>query len=228
MSEYFSVAIDGPSGAGKSSAARRVAEALGAIYLDTGAMYRAMALYMIRHGVDPRDDGAVSARAGEAEIDVRYVDGEQRVYLCGEDVSTAIRENQVSGAASAVSAVPRVRELLVARQREIARAANVVMDGRDIGTKVLPEAEIKVFLTASLEARAYRRYLELQKKGQDVSLETLKAEMAERDFSDSTRAASPLRQAEDAVLIDSSDMTLDEVVSAIVSLARGRIGGTDR
>ena len=133
-----------------------------------------------------------------------------------------------AGAASAVSAVPRVRELLVARQREIARAANVVMDGRDIGTKVLPEAEIKVFLTASLEARAYRRYLELQKKCQDVSLETLRREMAERDFSDSTRAASPLRQAEDAVLIDSSDMTLDEVVSAIVSLARGRIGGTDR
>ena len=219
MNQHFAVAIDGPAGAGKSSAAKRVAAALGAIYLDTGAMYRAMALYMLRHGVDPADAEAVASRAPEALIDVVYENGEQRVLLGGEDVSAAIRENAVSAAASAVSAVPRVRELLVSRQREIARGRSVVMDGRDIGTKVLPYAGIKVFLTASLEARARRRFLELKQKGQDVSLETLTAEMAQRDLNDSTRAASPLRAADDAVTVDSSYMTLDEVVRAIVSLA---------
>ncbi|MBO4298560.1 MAG: (d)CMP kinase [Clostridia bacterium] len=223
MSKHFAVAIDGPAGAGKSTVAKGVAQALNAIYLDTGAMYRAVGLYMLRQGV-PLDDAAlVAAHAPQALVDVRYVDGAQRVYLCGEDVSQAIRENAVSAAASAVSAVVAVRELMVARQREIAAGADVVMDGRDIGTKVLPDAPVKVFLTAAAEVRARRRFLELQRKGQEVPYEQLLSEIKERDHNDATRAASPMVQAADAVLLDSSDMTVDEVVSAIVGLAKQRM-----
>ena len=220
MIGHFAIAIDGPSGAGKSTAARRVAREVGAIYLDTGAMYRAMGLYMLRAGVDPTDAAAVAQRAHEPLIEVKYLGGEQRVLLGGEDVSDAIRQNEVSLAASAVSAVPEVRRILVARQREIAKDVPVVMDGRDIGTKVLPDADVKVFLTASVAVRARRRWLELQAKGQDVPLDQLEREIAQRDHNDSTRAASPLRKADDAVQIDSSDMTLDEVVEKIVALAR--------
>ena len=177
MSKHFAIAIDGPAGAGKSTVAKGVAQALNAIYLDTGAMYRAVGLYMLRQGV-PLDDAAlVAAHAPQALVDVRYVDGAQRVYLCGEDVSQAIRENAVSAAASAVSAVVAVRELMVARQREIAAGADVVMDGRDIGTKVLPDAPVKVFLTAAAEVRARRRFLELQRKGQEVPYEQLLSEI---------------------------------------------------
>ena len=223
MSKHFAVAIDGPAGAGKSTVAKGVAQALNAIYLDTGAMYRAVGLYMLRQGV-PLDDAAlVAAHAPQALVDVRYVDDAQRVYLCGEDVSQAIRENAVSAAASAVSAVVAVRELMVARQREIAAGADVVMDGRDIGTKVLPDAPVKVFLTAAAEVRARRRFLELQRKGQEVPYEQLLSEIKERDHNDATRAASPMVQAADAVLLDSSDMTVDEVVSAIVGLAKQRM-----
>ncbi|MBR4444161.1 MAG: (d)CMP kinase [Clostridia bacterium] len=223
MSKHFAVAIDGPAGAGKSTVAKGVAQALNAIYLDTGAMYRAVGLYMLRQGV-PLDDAAlVAAHAPQALVDVRYVDGAQRVYLCGEDVSQAIRENAVSAAASAVSAVVAVRELMVARQREIAAGADVVMDGRDIGTKVLPDAPVKVFLTAAAEVRARRRFLELQRKGQEVPYEQLLSEIKERDHNDATRATSPMVQAADAVLLDSSDMTVDEVVSAIVGLAKQRM-----
>ncbi|MBR0464450.1 MAG: (d)CMP kinase [Clostridia bacterium] len=221
----FSIAIDGPSGAGKSSAAREVAKRLGAIYLDTGAMYRAMALYMLRQGVDPHDAAEVAARAGNANIEVAYENGGQKMLLDGEDVSTAIRENAVSAAASAVSAVPEVRRLLVMRQQQIALTQSVVMDGRDIGTKVLPRAELKVFLTASPEARAMRRFLELKSKGQDVPLDQLTREMAQRDHDDSTRAASPLKAADDAVLIDSSDMTLEQVIDRICGLAAAALEG---
>ncbi|MBQ8954319.1 MAG: (d)CMP kinase [Clostridia bacterium] len=224
MSNHFAVAIDGPAGAGKSTVAKRVAQALNAIYLDTGAMYRAVGLYMLRHEIPLDDAAGIAKSAPDAKVDVRYVDGAQRVFLCGEDVSEAIRENPVSAAASAVSAVPQVRTLLVARQREIAAGTSVVMDGRDIGTKVLPDAPVKVFLTAAAEVRAQRRFLELQKKGQPVPYEQLLAEIKQRDFNDSTRAASPMVQAADAVLLDSSDMTIDQVVQAIVALARERTG----
>lgn len=224
MNAHFTIAIDGPAGAGKSSVARQVARALNAIYLDTGAMYRAVGLYMLRSGVNPRDLETVAARAGEAKVDIRYEDGEQHVYLLGEDVSRAIRENEVSQAASAVSAAPAVRVMLVRRQQEIARDVSVVMDGRDIGTAVLPDATLKVYLTASAEVRAERRYLELKEKGKEVPYEQLLQEINQRDWDDTHRAASPLRQAEDAVLVDSSHMTIDEVIAEILRLARERMG----
>ena len=214
MSKHFAVAIDGPAGAGKSTVAKKVAEALNAIYLDTGAMYRAVGLYMLNHGIPVDDEAQVALHAAEARVDVRYVDGAQRVYLCGEDVSRAIRENEVSAAASAVSKVAVVRELMVARQREIAAGTDVVMDGRDIGTKVLPDAPLKIFLTAAAEVRAKR---------QEVPYEQLLKEIIERDHNDATRAVSPMVQAEDAVPLDSSDMTVDEVVAAIVALAKERM-----
>ena len=223
MNKHFTIAIDGPAGAGKSTVAKAVARALGAIYLDTGAMYRAVGLYMLRQGVDPKDAPSVSARAHEARVDIRYEEGSQHVYLMGEDVSAAIRENEVSAAASGVSAVPRVREILVARQQEIAREQPVVMDGRDIGTKVLPDATLKIFLTAAAEERARRRFVELQEKGKPVPYEQLLAEINQRDWDDSHRAASPLMQAEDAILLDSSSLTQEEVTEAILSMARERI-----
>ena len=223
MNKHFTIAIDGPAGAGKSTVAKTVAARLGAIYLDTGAMYRSVGLYMLRNGVDPKDSETVSARAHEAKVDIRYVDGSQHVYLCGEDVSKAIRENEISAAASGVSAVPRVREILVARQQEIAKEQPVVMDGRDIGTKVLPDATLKIFLTASAEERARRRFEELKDKGKPVPYEQLLAEINQRDWDDSHRAASPLCQAEDAILLDSSDMTQDEVSEKILALAAERI-----
>ena len=223
MNKHFTIAIDGPAGAGKSSVAKAVARELGAIYLDTGAMYRSVGLYMLRQGVDPKDAETVAARAREAKVDIRYVDGKQHVYLLGEDVSEAIRENEVSAAASGVSAVQLVREILVARQQEIAREQSVVMDGRDIGTKVLPDATLKIYLTASAEVRARRRFLELEKKGKPVPYEQLLSEINQRDWDDSHRAASPLCRAEDAVELDTSDMTEEEVVSAMLALARERV-----
>jgi len=223
MNKHFTIAIDGPAGAGKSSVAKAVARELGAIYLDTGAMYRSVGLYMLRQGVDPKDAETVAARAREAKVDIRYVDGKQHVYLLGEDVSEAIRENEVSAAASGVSAVQLVREILVARQQEIAREQSVVMDGRDIGTKVLPDATLKIYLTASAEVRARRRFLELEKKGKPVPYEQLLAEINQRDWDDSHRAASPLCKAEDAVELDTSDMTEQEVVEAMLALARERV-----
>lgn len=223
MNKHFTIAIDGPAGAGKSSVAKEVARELNAIYLDTGAMYRSVALYMLRNGVDPQDAQTVAARAGEAKIDVRYVDGAQRVYLLGEDVSEAIRENEVSSATSTVSAVPEVRRLLVARQQEIAAEQSVVMDGRDIGTAVLPNATLKIFLTASAEVRARRRFLELEQKGKPVPYEQLLVEINQRDWNDSHRVASPLCKAEDAVELDTSDMTKEEVISAMVAMARERV-----
>jgi len=224
MNKHFTIAIDGPAGAGKSSVAKEVAKELGAIYLDTGAMYRAVGLYMLRNGVDPKDSETVAARAHEAQVDIRYVDGSQHVYLCGEDVSLAIRENEVSAAASGVSAVPLVRRILVARQQEIAKEQPVVMDGRDIGTKVLPDATLKIFLTASAEERARRRFKELEAKGNPIPYDQLLQEINQRDWDDSHRAASPLTQAKDALLLDSSDMTQPQVTAKILALAKERMG----
>lgn len=224
MNAHFTMAIDGPAGAGKSTVARAVARELDAIYLDTGAMYRAVGLYMLRNGTDPKNSQEVADRVGEAKVDIRYEDGEQRVYLAGEDVSIAIRENEVSSAASAVSAVPAVREILVRRQQEMAKEQSVVMDGRDIGTHVLPNATLKVYLTASVEERARRRFKELQDRGEEVPYERLLEEIKQRDWDDSHREASPLRQAEDAVLLDSSGMTREEVIEKVLFLARERMG----
>lgn len=220
----FAIAIDGPAGAGKSSVARAVARALNATYLDTGAMYRAVGLYMMKSGVPLDMPSFIAARADGAHVDVRYEDGVQRIDLNGEDVSDAIRENAVSAAASAVSAVPRVRELMVARQREIAAKTDVVMDGRDIGTRVLPDAPLKIFLTAQPEVRARRRYLELERRGEKVDFETLLREIRQRDYNDSHRAVSPMTPAADAILLDSSDMTEKEVTERVISLARERMG----
>ncbi len=220
----FAIAIDGPAGAGKSSVAKAVARALNATYLDTGAMYRAVGLYMMKSGVPLDMPSLIAARADGAHVDVRYEDGVQRIDLNGEDVSDAIRENAVSAAASAVSAVPRVRELMVARQREIAAKTDVVMDGRDIGTRVLPDAPLKIFLTAQPEVRARRRYLELERRGEKVDFETLLREIRQRDYNDSHRAVSPMTPAADAILLDSSDMTEKEVTERVISLARERMG----
>lgn len=220
----FAIAIDGPAGAGKSSVARTVARTLNATYLDTGAMYRAVGLYMMKNGVPLDMPALIAAHADDAHVDVRYENGVQHIDLNGEDVSDAIRENAVSAAASAVSAVPRVRELMVARQREIAAKTDVVMDGRDIGTRVLPAAPLKIFLTARAEVRAQRRYLELEGRGEKVDLDTLLAEIKQRDYNDAHRAVSPMVPAADAILLDSSDMTEAEVISHVVALARERMG----
>ena len=220
----FAIAIDGPAGAGKSSVARAVARTLNATYLDTGAMYRAVGLYMMKSGVPLDMPALIAAHADDAHVDVRYENGVQHIDLNGEDVSDAIRENAVSAAASAVSAVPRVRELMVARQREIAAKTDVVMDGRDIGTRVLPAAPLKIFLTARAEVRAQRRYLELEGRGEKVDLDTLLAEIKQRDYNDAHRAVSPMVPAADAILLDSSDMTEAVVISHVVALARERMG----
>ncbi|MGX8728990.1 MAG: (d)CMP kinase [Lachnospiraceae bacterium] len=216
----MNIAIDGPAGAGKSTIAKLVAKALGSVYVDTGAMYRAMALRMLKLGVDTEDMAAVSRASGNADISLRYENGEQRVILDGEDVSEEIRTNEVSGLASVVAAVPAVREKLVALQQKLARETAVVMDGRDIGTTVLPDAELKIYLTASQEERARRRFVQNAEKGlPEVPMKMLIGEIAERDRRDMTRHVSPLRKAEDAVLLDSSEMTIEEVVSAILKLA---------
>lgn len=219
----FSIAIDGPAGAGKSTIAKALARELGAMYLDTGAMYRAIGLYMLRRGAAD-DPAAVAAGVGDVDISVAYVDGAQRIYLAGEDVSLAIREPEVSIAASQVSKVPEVRERLVALQRQIAEGHDVVMDGRDIGTKVLPNATLKLFLTASAEVRARRRCRELEEKGMAEPYEQVLAEMKERDYQDTHRAASPLVQAGDAVLVDSSELTLEQTVAEMKRLANEAIG----
>ena len=219
MNEHpITIAIDGPVGVGKSCIAALVAKRLGILYLDTGAMYRAVGLYMLRNGVDPHDAINVAKRAPLVHVDVRYEDGEQRVLLGGEDVSEAIRNNEVSMAASAVSAVAVVRHLMVSRQQEIARARSLVMDGRDIGTCVLPEATLKVYLTADAEERARRRCQQLAQKGVDVPLEQVLSELKARDHADMTRVVSPLRQADDAVLIDSTSLTVEQVVDRILAL----------
>lgn len=219
----FSIAIDGPAGAGKSSVAKKVAGALGAVYLDTGAMYRAMGLYMQQNDVVGSE--AIAHAAFEPEIEVRFIGGVQHMLLDGEDVTERLRSPEASMLASRVSAVPAVRERLVELQRQIARRESIVMDGRDIGTVVLPDATLKVYLTASCEVRAERRHAQLALAGKEESYEKVLSEIIQRDYNDAHRAASPMRQADDAVRVDSSDMTEDEVVAEVLDLARARIGG---
>ena len=209
------IAIDGPAGAGKSTIAKKIAKDSGFIYVDTGAMYRAMALYLIRQGIAPEDKAGIETACDSADISIRYADGEQQVILNGENVNGLIRTQEVSNMASASSVNPKVREKLVALQQKLAASTDVVMDGRDIGTKVLPDAEVKIYLTASTRVRAKRRYDELIEKGESCDLDTIEKEIAERDERDMNREISPLRQADDAVLVDTSDMDIDEVVEEI-------------
>ncbi len=221
----FSVAIDGPSGAGKSTIAKAVAERFGFIYVDTGAIYRTVGLAAARAGVDPEDPAAVTALLPSLDIALSHgEDGLQHMHLNGEDVSAKIRTPAISRYASRVSAIPAVRAFLMDMQRDMARRTSVIMDGRDIGTVVLPDASLKIFLTASPEARGRRRFAELKEKGQDISLEEVLRDMAERDKNDSMRAAAPLRAAEDAVLVDTSELTLAESIDAVAELVQRRLG----
>ena len=220
----FAVAIDGPAGAGKSTIARRAAAALGFIYVDTGAMYRTVALYMLRAGVTLEDSDAVAEQLLRVTVDICYKEDGQHVLLNGEDVSSAIRTPEVSLGASAVSAHPVVREFLFGLQLSLAEKNNVVMDGRDIGTVVLPHAQAKIFLTASPEERARRRFLELQAKGLPDTYEEVLADVKQRDLQDSTRAVAPLKPAEDAVILDTTGYTLEESVEKLISLVKERLG----
>ncbi|MCD7736613.1 MAG: (d)CMP kinase [Lachnospiraceae bacterium] len=220
----FTIAIDGPAGAGKSTIAKRASKELSFIYVDTGAMYRAIALGLLRKSVDIEDRAALAGALEEISVEIQYVDGEQRVYLNGEDVSPLIRTERVSDMTSRSSAKPQVRAKLTHLQRELAARENVLMDGRDIGTMILPDADLKIYLTASVETRAERRYLELTGKGEQCDREEIAEDIRERDYRDMHRETAPLRQAEDAILIDSSDMTIEEVVAEIIRLAKERMG----
>lgn len=218
----FNVAIDGPAGAGKSTIAKAVAKELGLIYVDTGAMYRAMALYMLRSGIDPSDEMAVIAKCAEAHITIRYEDGVQVVFLNGENVNGLIRTEEVGNATSMISVIPKVRQKLVELQQTLAAENDCIMDGRDIGTCVLPNAQLKIYLTADSLVRAKRRYDELAARGQECDLEKIQADIEERDYRDMHRETSPLKQAEDAVYVDTSLMTPEEVTRRLVELCRER------
>ncbi len=217
------IAIDGPAGAGKSTIARILAKELQYIYVDTGALYRAVGYYMLEHGVSPDDADAVVAQLPDVEVSLQFVNGEQQVVLNGENVSGFIRTPAVSMAASTVSAIPAVRQFLFDLQQNMAKTNNVIMDGRDIGTVVLPWADVKIFLTASPEARARRRFLELQEKGDPATFEEVLADMKQRDYNDTHRETAPLKQAEDAVLADTSDITLEESVELLKSIVKERL-----
>ena len=219
----INIAIDGPAGAGKSTIAKLVAAKKNYIYVDTGAMYRAMALYLYRNGIDADDSAAISGRCGEPDITIEYRDGEQVVLLNGENVNSQLRTPQVSDMASRSSVNPDVRQKLMELQQELARRENVVMDGRDIGTVVLPDAQVKIFLTASVEVRAKRRYLEEIGKGMQADLDEIAAQIKERDERDMNRPVAPLKQADDAVLVDTSDLTIDEVVEKILAIIDEKI-----
>lgn len=216
----YNIAIDGPAGAGKSTIAKKIAKKMNYIYVDTGAMYRAMALFLIRNGVTKDDVEKIEEVCQQADISIEYKDGEQIVLLNGENVNGLIRTEEVGNMASVSSANGKVREKLVQLQKELAKKADVVMDGRDIGTCVLPNADTKIYLTASSQVRAKRRFDELTQKGENCDLQKIEEDIIERDHRDMTREISPLKQAEDAVLVDSSDMTIDEVVEKIISLCK--------
>lgn len=216
----YSVAIDGPAGAGKSTIAKRVAKEKDFIYIDTGAMFRAMAIHFLRCGIAADDHEKISKAVKDVNVTISYVNGEQQVFLNGENVTGQLRTEEVGNMASASSVNGDVRKKLLELQRNLAASANVVMDGRDIGTVVLPNADVKVYLTASVEVRAQRRYKELIEKGQAADLEQIKKYIEERDYRDMNREIAPLRQAEDAVLVDSSYMTIDESVQAILALIK--------
>ena len=218
-----SVAIDGPAGAGKSTLARRLAAEMGYIYVDTGAMYRAIGLYALRAGKDPKDNAAVNALLPQIELRLASIEGEQHIYLKEEDVSTAIRTEEAGMAASAVGANPEVRAFLLELQRGMTKTQNVLMDGRDIGTVVLPDATVKIFLTAAPEARARRRWLEYQQKGMEVAFEDVLADVKQRDYQDTHRAAAPLKQAEDAVLLDTSDLNFEQSLAAMKKIIAEKV-----
>jgi cytidylate kinase len=226
MSKNFhAIAIDGPAGAGKSTMAKRIAKALGYVYVDTGAIYRTVGYYVWLCGIGGRDVDGVTRLIDEVNIAIEYpADGLQHMILNGKDVTGEIRTPEMSSYASQVSAHKCVRDFLLDTQRELARTHNVVMDGRDIGTVVLPDAEVKIFLTASAEVRARRRYIELQEKGISDSYEKVLADMKQRDLQDSTRAIAPLKQAKDAVLLDTSNLSLEESVEAIKSIVEEKLG----
>lgn len=212
----YSIAIDGPAGAGKSTIAKTIARKLNFVYVDTGAMYRAIALYFLRKGVDGNDAKTIAAMCPDIQVTLEYKDGEQQVLLNGENVSGYIRNEEVGGMASKTSAQPAVRAALLQLQRDMADSANILMDGRDIGTHVLPNADLKIFLTASVDVRAKRRYDELTAKGVSCDFNEIREDIKLRDHQDMTREIAPLRQAEDAILVDTSDMTIDQVVETII------------
>lgn len=217
------IAIDGPAGAGKSTIAKTAAKELGFIYVDTGALYRTVGLNALRMGKNTKSAEEVVPTLEGLEVSLRFVDGEQRVFLGEEDVSSAIRQNEVSMAASNVSAIPKVREFLFDLQRDIAKKNNCIMDGRDIGTVVLPDAKIKIYLTASAEARADRRFKELTEKGQVVEYDVILKEIKERDYQDMNREIAPLKQADDAVLVDTTELTLPESIDYMIKVIKERL-----
>jgi cytidylate kinase len=221
------VAIDGPAGAGKSTVARLVAARLGYVHVDTGAMYRAVAWHMMQVGIPPTDPARIAERLDGLRLELKPAEGGQQVWLCGRDVTGLIRSPDISRTVSLYAQIPEVRRFLTGIQKRLAEEGGIVMDGRDIGTKVLPDAELKIFLTASVEERAARRYRELVEAGERVDLEVLKREIAERDRLDRERKESPLKMAEDAVLIDCTSMTVDQVVGRIAGLAWSVIHGAD-
>ncbi|MBP3622183.1 MAG: (d)CMP kinase [Lachnospiraceae bacterium] len=216
----MNIAIDGPAGAGKSTIAKLVAEKLGFIYVDTGAMYRSIALYFINNNIDSEDDKAVVDACDKINIQIKYEDGVQQVYLNGENVSVAIRKEEVGNMASKVAAKKPVRDLLLQLQRDIATENDVIMDGRDIGTNVLPNAEVKIYLTASVSERARRRYEQLVEKGENPDITKIEADIEQRDYQDMNRDIAPLKQADDAIYLDTSDMTIQEVVEFICDKAK--------
>lgn len=214
----YNIAVDGPAGAGKSTIAKAVAKKMNLIYVDTGAMYRAMALFMLKEKVAPDDVESVVKKCTEADITIRYEDGVQVVLLNGENVNAYLRTEEVGNAASVVSPIPEVRSKLKALQKKLAAESDCIMDGRDIGTCVLPDAQLKIFLTASSEVRAKRRFDELTAKGEPCDLQKIQKDIEERDYRDMHREVSPLKQAEDAILVDTSHMSVDEVIAHIVEL----------
>ena len=211
----YSVAIDGPAGAGKSTIAKLISKEMGYIYVDTGAMYRAMAVYFTKNNIDPDDENAINAAVGNVDISIEYQNGEQQVILNGENVTGLLRTEETGNMASRTSKYKEVRSKLVELQRQLAKTSDVVMDGRDIGTTVLPDAFVKIYLTASSDARAKRRYDELKEKGENCSFDAIKEDIEKRDYEDMHRAISPLKQADDAVLVDTSDMNIEQVVAAL-------------
>lgn len=219
----FNVAMDGPAGAGKSTIAKEVAKELNFIYVDTGAMYRAMAYYMLSNNVNVDDSEDVIAHCDEADVTLKYENGVQIVLLNGENVNGFIRTEEVGNATSKITVLPKVRERMTILQQQLAAKEDLIMDGRDIGTCVLPNADVKIYLTASSEVRAKRRYDELTAKGQECDIKQIQADMEERDYRDMHREIAPLKQAEDAILVDSSYMTKEEVVECIIKLCKDKM-----
>ncbi len=219
----FSVAIDGPSGAGKSSVAKKIAENFNIMYLDTGALYRAIGYYFIRNNLDYKNGKMVEENLNKISLDIKFSDGKQIMFINGEDVTSKIRTNEVSMAASAISSVKATREFLIDTQREIAKKNSVVMDGRDIGTVILPKADVKIFLTASLEERTRRRFEELNKVNNNIKYEEVFNQMRERDFNDTNRKVAPLRPAEDAIIFDSTKLEFEKVVSELTNIIKEKL-----